>query len=62
MKELITQMNSETYLNQISEREPTNERQDPQLSENDEKLIPRPQNKMVAERTTDMFMSGMMCE
>jgi hypothetical protein len=26
------------------------------------KLIPRNQNKTVAEKTTDMFMSGLMCE
>jgi hypothetical protein len=31
-------------------------------SENEQKLIPRNQNKMVAETTTDMFMSGLMCE
>jgi hypothetical protein len=27
-----------------------------------QELIPRHQNKMVAERTTDMYMSGQMCE
>jgi hypothetical protein len=26
------------------------------------KLIPRNQNKTVAERTSDMFMNGLMCE
>jgi hypothetical protein len=33
-----------------------------QDTKNVQKLIPRHQNKMVAERTSDMFMSGLMCE
>ncbi len=62
MNELIKPAGSEIYLDQISDSEPSNEKQQPQIRESDDKLIPRHQNKMVAERTTDMFMSGMMCE
>jgi hypothetical protein len=34
----------------------------PIVIEDSHKLIPRHQNKMVAEKTTDMYMSGQMCE
>jgi hypothetical protein len=34
----------------------------PFISEESSRLIPRNQNKIVAEKTRDMFLSGMMCE
>lgn len=34
----------------------------PQSTKDEHKLIPRHQNKMVAETTSDMFMGGLMCE
>ena len=62
MNELITQTNSETEINQISPSNARNKNPHPKFNEVESTPIPRPQNKMVAETTSDMFMSGMMCE
>lgn len=34
----------------------------PLTHDHERKLIPRRQNKMVAEKTGDMFLGGLMCE
>ena len=65
MNDLQEVVNSESIRQKISTSEINtrmNESSRPQSTEDEHKLIPRHQNKMVAETTSDMFMSGLMCE
>lgn len=64
MNNSTSQLESEMAINEPTPVSPTREGEAalPKLSEEPQKLIPRNQNKMVAERTTDMFLSGLMSE
>ena len=62
MNEENATSNSETIIDQNSAPKSNNESIGSQSTENTQKLIPRHQNKMVAEKTSDMYFSGLMSE
>jgi len=62
MNEENATSNSETIIDQNSAPKSNNESIGAQNTENTQKLIPRHQNKMVAEKTSDMYFSGLMSE
>lgn len=65
MNDLPVTSSTESITNRyaVSENQQQQNENLPQRSiEDTQKLIPRNQNKMVAETTHDMFMSGLMCE
>ena len=62
MNELTTVPTSENVINKLSEEESKDEILDLTKTADQQKPIPRHQNKMVAEKTTDMYFSGLMSE
>ena len=65
MNHLATEVLSEMPKNQLSMAASSSREEEislPRIIEEPHKLIARNQNKMIAETTSDMFMSGLMCE
>jgi hypothetical protein len=62
MEESTPKPGSETELDQITESAVKEDLRAQWGKKNPEIRIPRHQNQMVAEHTSDMFMSGLMCE